>query len=84
MISKNVKILDSPGIVMADPILKNNTVLCLKNLVRADKLQDPVQAAQAILVRATKEQVNFLPNNVFLDRIFESTDDIFSTDDKLV
>lgn len=57
-ISKNVKILDSPGIVMANPISKNNTILCLKNLVRTDKLNDPLQAAQAILVRATKEQVN--------------------------
>jgi ribosome biogenesis GTPase A len=58
-ISKNVKILDSPGIVMADPIVKNNTILCLKNLVRTDKLHDPIQAAQAILVRATKEQVTY-------------------------
>lgn len=42
---------------MADPVQKNNTVLCLKNLVGSDKLTDPVQAAQAILVRATKDQV---------------------------
>lgn len=58
-IGANVKILDSPGIVIADPILKNNTVLCLKNLVRSDRLTDPIQAAQAILVRATKDQVTY-------------------------
>lgn len=56
-VAANLKILDSPGIVMENPIVQNNTLLCLKNLVRSDRLTDPIQAAQAILLRATKEQV---------------------------
>lgn len=56
-ISAKIKILDSPGIVMENPVLKNNTLLCLKNLVKTDQMSDPSLAAQAILYRSTKEQV---------------------------
>ncbi|XP_065220848.1 guanine nucleotide-binding protein-like 3 homolog [Planococcus citri] len=61
-ISANIKILDSPGIVMENPVLKNNTLLCLKNLVKTDQLNDPTLAAQAILYRSTKEQMMELYN----------------------
>lgn len=57
-IGANIKILDSPGIVMENPVLKNNTLLCLKNLVKTDQLSDATLAAQAILFRSTKQQVN--------------------------
>lgn len=41
-------------------MVKNNSLMCLKNLVRTDRLTDPVHAAQTILQRATKEQVRSL------------------------
>lgn len=56
-IAANIKILDSPGIVTENPMVKNNSLMGLKNLVRSDRLTDPVHAAQTILHRATKEQV---------------------------
>jgi len=54
-LDKHVKLLDSPGIVMATG--SSDTQIILRNAVKIEQLDDPVQPVEAILNRCNKHQM---------------------------
>ncbi|XP_014786894.1 guanine nucleotide-binding protein-like 3 homolog [Octopus bimaculoides] len=54
-LTKNIKLLDSPGVVMSDN--PSGTSLILKNCVKVSEIDDPSTAVETILKRCNKEQI---------------------------
>ncbi|CAI9715697.1 guanine nucleotide-binding protein-like 3 homolog [Octopus vulgaris] len=54
-LTKNIKLLDSPGVVMSDN--PSGTSLILKNCVKVSGIDDPSTAVETILKRCNKEQM---------------------------
>ncbi|GAB1599107.1 guanine nucleotide-binding protein-like 3 homolog [Argonauta hians] len=54
-LTKNIKLLDSPGVVMSDN--PSGTSLILKNCVKVSEIDDPTTAIETILKRCNKEQI---------------------------
>jgi nuclear GTP-binding protein len=60
-LDKNIKLLDCPGIVFANPSDSSETAqLFLRNCVKVEQLDDPVGPIELILQRAAPEQLMFL------------------------
>lgn len=60
-LDKNIKLLDCPGIVFANPANKNElNELFLRNCVRIEQLEDPVAPINLIISKANVEQLMFL------------------------
>jgi len=57
VITKNIKILDSPGIVMAKGNGDNEASVILRNCVKVEDLADPKPAVEAIIKRCNNEQL---------------------------
>jgi nuclear GTP-binding protein len=57
-LDKHIKLLDSPGIVMATGDTDSATIL--KNCVKVETIDDPVPTVEAILRRCTKHKVETL------------------------
>lgn len=55
LINKKIKILDSPGIVMAKG--NNNAAVILRNCVKVESIEDPITPVEAILSRCNKSQM---------------------------
>ena len=55
-LDKHIKLLDSPGIVMATGDTDSATIL--KNCVKVESIDDPVPTVDAILRRCTKHKVH--------------------------
>jgi len=55
VITKNIKILDSPGIVMATG--DNESAVVLRNCVKVESLDDPITPVDMILSRCDKHQM---------------------------
>lgn len=55
LINKKIKIIDSPGIVMAKG--NNNAAVILRNCVKVETIEDPVTPVDAILSRCNKNQM---------------------------
>ena len=54
-LDKHIKLLDSPGIVMASG--SSDAHVILRNAVKVETLEDPVKPVEAILKRCNKQQV---------------------------
>ncbi|CAJ0957697.1 unnamed protein product, partial [Mesorhabditis belari] len=54
-LDKNIRLLDSPGVVLATKSQVDTVEVALKNAIRVENLADPVSPVQAILRRCTKE-----------------------------
>ncbi|XP_046358130.2 guanine nucleotide-binding protein-like 3 homolog [Haliotis rufescens] len=54
-LDKHIKLLDSPGVVMAQ--MSSDTVTVLRNVVKIEQLADPVEPVEAILKRCSKQQL---------------------------
>ncbi|KAK3102928.1 hypothetical protein FSP39_014994, partial [Pinctada imbricata] len=54
-LDKHIKLLDSPGVVMATNV--SDTSVILRNCVKLESLEDPVEPVQAILKRCSKQQI---------------------------
>ena len=55
-LDKKVKLLDSPGVVLATG-LNNDASVALRNAIRVDTMDDPVTPVEAILQRCPKQQM---------------------------
>jgi len=55
LINKRIKIIDSPGIVMAKG--SNNAAVILRNCVKVETIEDPITPVEAILSRCNKNQM---------------------------
>jgi len=55
LINKKIKIVDSPGIVMAKG--NNNAAVILRNCVKVESIEDPITPVEAILSRCNKNQM---------------------------
>jgi len=55
LINKKIKIIDSPGIVMAKG--NNNAAVILRNCVKVESIEDPITPVEAILSRCNKNQM---------------------------
>ena len=55
-LDSKVKLLDSPGLVLASGFM-NDASVALRNALRVESLEDPVTPCQAILQRCPKEQM---------------------------
>lgn len=62
-LDQKIKLLDSPGVVLAS---SGDTADVLKNATKVEHLVDPIAAATTILMRATKQQVEFILHKIFL------------------
>ena len=51
-----VKLLDSPGMVLASGDMSNSSV-ALRNAIKVESLEDPITPVEAILNRCPKEQM---------------------------
>ncbi len=56
-LDKHIRILDSPGVVLACDSRMDAAEAALKNAVRVESLQDPVAPVQAILRRCPAQSV---------------------------
>jgi nuclear GTP-binding protein len=54
-LDKNIKLLDSPGIVFGTGTSDNDVIL--RNAVRIEQIPDPIAPVEAILKRCKKEQL---------------------------
>ncbi|XP_071810057.1 guanine nucleotide-binding protein-like 3 homolog [Asterias amurensis] len=54
-LAKNIKLLDSPGVVMAAS--NSEVALVLRNCIKIEALDDPISPVQAILKRCNKQQI---------------------------
>ncbi|VDD94094.1 unnamed protein product [Enterobius vermicularis] len=54
-LDKHIRLLDSPGVVLALPQDMDSVELALKNAVRPETLSDPVAPVQAILRRCSRD-----------------------------
>ncbi|XP_022302731.2 guanine nucleotide-binding protein-like 3 homolog [Crassostrea virginica] len=54
-LDKHIKLLDSPGVVMTAS--STDTSVILRNCVKLESLEDPIQPVDAILKRCSKEQL---------------------------
>ncbi|KAK6175475.1 hypothetical protein SNE40_013934 [Patella caerulea] len=54
-LDKHIKLLDSPGVVMATG--KSDVAQILRNVVKIETLPDPIEAVDAIVKRCNKEQL---------------------------
>ena len=60
-----VKLLDSPGMVLASGDMSNSSV-ALRNAIKVESLEDPITPVEAILNRCPKEQMMLqVKNNTF-------------------
>jgi nuclear GTP-binding protein len=57
VLDKNLRLIDSPGVVFDDAENANGAECVLKNCVDADSIQDPIPAVQALLSRCTTESL---------------------------
>lgn len=67
-LDKHIRLLDSPGVVLALPQDMDSVELALKNAVRPETLSDPVAPVQAILRRCSRDAVNI--SFLFQDSFF--------------
>ncbi|XP_048738699.2 guanine nucleotide-binding protein-like 3 homolog [Ostrea edulis] len=54
-LDKHIKLLDSPGVVMTAS--SSDTSVILRNCVKLESLEDPIEPVEAILKRCSKEQL---------------------------
>jgi ribosome biogenesis GTPase A len=59
-LDKNIRLIDSPGVVFATSDNSDPAEVALKNALRVDTLSDPVTPVMAILRRCSVETVCFL------------------------
>ena len=62
-----VKLLDSPGMVLASGDMSNSSV-ALRNAIKVESLEDPITPVEAILNRCPKEQMMLQVKNNTLAR----------------
>merc|ERR1712029_247012 len=77
-LDSKVKLLDSPGMVLASGDMSNSSV-ALRNAIKVENLEDPVTPVEAILNRCPKEQMmlqygisNYDDTNEFLSLVARS------------
>jgi len=77
-LDSKVKLLDSPGMVLASGDMSNSSV-ALRNAIKVENLEDPVTPVEAILNRCPKEQMmlqygisNYEDTNEFLSLVARS------------
>ena len=66
-IESQVKLLDSPGMVLASGDMSNSSV-ALRNAIKVESLEDPITPVDAILSRCPKEQMMLQVKNNSLGR----------------
>ncbi|XP_038061806.1 guanine nucleotide-binding protein-like 3 homolog [Patiria miniata] len=54
-LAKNIKLLDSPGVVMATT--NSEVTMVLRNCIKIEALDDPISPVEAILRRCNKQQI---------------------------
>lgn len=59
-LDKHIRLLDSPGVVLAVKNKLDAVEVALKNAIRVDSISDPVAPVQAILRRCRRETVSSL------------------------
>jgi Predicted GTPases len=57
VLDKNLRLIDSPGVVFDDTESVNGAECVLRNCVDADSVEDPIPAAQALLNRCSTESL---------------------------
>ncbi len=57
VLDKNLRLVDSPGVVFDDTENVNGAECMLRNCVDADSIEDPIPAVQALLNRCTTESL---------------------------
>ena len=57
LLDKHVRLLDSPGIVMASS--SQGDMAILRNCVKVETLDDPLKPVEVILKRCNKQKVGF-------------------------
>ena len=55
-----IRLLDSPGVVLANSSTLDPVEYALKNAVRVESIEDPIQPVIAILRRCDKDMVSLL------------------------
>lgn len=63
-IGRLIRMIDSPGVVLANDSALDPSEFALKNAVRIESLEDPVQPVHAILKRTTAQMVSEDENTV--------------------
>uniref|UniRef100_A0A8R1DYQ2 CP-type G domain-containing protein n=1 Tax=Caenorhabditis japonica TaxID=281687 RepID=A0A8R1DYQ2_CAEJA len=58
-LDKNIRLIDSPGVILASQKDLDPIEVALKNAIRVDNLLDPIAPVHAILRRCSKETVRF-------------------------
>lgn len=55
---KNIRLIDSPGVILVSQKDLDPIEVALKNAIRVDNLLDPIAPVHAILRRCSKETVS--------------------------
>jgi len=77
-LDKNIKLLDSPGIIFSSGQLDSDVIL--RNAIRVEKLDDPITPVLSVINRCRKEQLtskynikDFKDANDFLTQLAQAT-----------
>jgi nuclear GTP-binding protein len=57
VLDKNIRLIDSPGVVFDDDKVKSGAGAILRNGIDADSIEDPIPAIQDLLARCTMESL---------------------------
>lgn len=58
-LDKHIRLIDSPGVVLASKDQFDPSELSLRNVIRVETLADPITPVQAILRRCSTKVVSF-------------------------